>query len=305
MKILEAIGKTPLLYLGRLSEQAGAHIYVKMEMRNPGGSIKDRVAMALILGAMNRGQVAPGHTVVEATSGNMGIGLALVCGQLGMPLVLTMPASVSEERKTLLRSMGVELILTPAAEGMSGAVAKAIDLEAQIPGAFRVDQFANPDGPRIHFETTGPEIVKAAAMEGFRVDAFTTGIGSGGTISGVGQRLRTINPAVHIAGIEPAESPVLSGGKASPHGIQGIGAGFVPVVLDRSVLNEMLVVTAPEAMAMARNLLKLEGLSCGISSGANVCGAVQLASRPEFKGKHIVTIACDGGERYMSTALFQ
>ena len=304
MNILDCIGHTPLVRLERVSRMLGANIYVKLEPRNPGGSIKDRAARAYIEGAMKRGELDRGGCIVEATSGNLGIGLALVCTKLDIRLILAMPASVSKERITLLRAMGVEVILTPPEEGMKGAQDKAAFLHDDIWGSFRPNQFDNPDGPAMHYETTGVEILEDSKVQGFHVDAFVAGVGSGATISGVGRRLKEDDASVCVAAVEPAVSPVLSGGLAAPHGIQGIGAGFVPKVFDRSVVDEILTVSTPDAIKAAKRMLGMESISCGISSGANLHGALLLAQRPEFKDKNIVTVACDTGERYLSTQLF-
>lgn len=301
MNILDCIGHTPLVRLKGVSD---ANIFIKLEPRNPGGSIKDRAARAYIEGAMRRGELERGGCIVEATSGNLGIGLAVVCATLDIRLILAMPASVSRERAVLLRALGAEVILTPPELGMKGAQDKADSLNADIRGSFRPNQFNNPDGPAMHYARTGVEILEEAAARGFHVDAFVAGVGSGATVSGVGRRLKETDNAAFVAAVEPAESPVLSGGKASPHGIQGIGAGFVPGVFDRSVVDDILTVSTDEAIQAARRMLSEEGISCGISSGANLNGALQLARRPEFRGKNIVTVACDTGERYLSTPLF-
>ena len=304
MNILDCIGHTPLVRLEGASKMAGANVYMKLEARNPGGSIKDRPALYYIQGAMERGELATGGCIVEATSGNLGIGLALVCAKLGIRLILTMPGTVSQERITLLRAIGVELIITPPAEGMSGATAKAEFLASDIRGAFRPNQFANMDGVKCHYENTGPEILADAKALGITIDAFVSGVGSGATISGVGKRLREDNPNIFIAAIEPAESPVLSGKAAGAHGIQGIGAGFVPKVYNATLINEIFPVSTEDAILAGRRLLQGEAINAGISSGANLHGALLMAQRPEFKGKNIVTIACDTGERYLSTQLF-
>ncbi|HJA08668.1 MAG TPA: cysteine synthase A [Candidatus Mailhella merdigallinarum] len=304
MNILDCIGHTPLVRLERVSHMLGANIFVKLEPRNPGGSIKDRAARAYIEGAMKRGELARGGCIVEATSGNLGIGLAVVCTKLDIRLILAMPASVSRERVVLLRALGAEVLLTPPEQGMKGAQDKADFLNNDIWGSFRPNQFDNPDGPAMHYAQTGVEILEEAAAQGFHVDAFVAGVGSGATVSGVGRRLKEADAATFVAAVEPAESPVLSGGSPSPHGIQGIGAGFVPKVFDRSVVDDILTVSTDEAVKAARRMLGMEGISCGISSGANLNGALQLARRPEFKGKNIVTVACDTGERYLSTPLF-
>lgn len=304
MDILDCIGNTPLVRLERISRMLGANVYVKMESRNPGGSIKDRAARAYIEGAMQRGELERGGCIVEASSGNLGIGLALLCTKLDIRLILAMPASVSKERITLLRAMGVEVLLTPPEEGMKGAQDKAAFLNDDIWGSFRPNQFDNADGPRAHYESTGPEIWAAAKNDDFHIDAFVAGVGSGATITGVGRYLKEQDPSIHVAAVEPSESPVLSGGAASAHGIQGIGAGFVPSVFDRTVVNEVLTASTSDAIKAAKRLLGMESINAGISSGANLHGALLLAARPEFKGKNIVTIACDTGERYLSTPLF-
>lgn len=304
MNILDTIGHTPLIFLDSVSAGLPADIHVKYEARNPGGSIKDRAALGYLKAAMQEGMLAPGGTVVEATSGNLGIGLAVACGKMGLHLMLTMPASASSERIALLRAMGAEVVLTPAEKGMQGAQEKVDELLASHPGAFRPNQFDNPVGPRVHYETTGVEILEDCRKEGFLPDAFVAGAGSGATVVGVSRRLKEECPSVFCAAVEPSESPVLSRGRAGAHGIQGIGANFVPAVFDRSVIDEILTVSTEEAMETARMLMKCESLSCGITTGANVRAAMNLAMRPEFAGKHIVTIAPDTGERYLSTPLF-
>lgn len=304
MDILDCIGHTPLVRLDLLSRAAGANIFVKLEARNPGGSIKDRAARAYIEGAMKRGELTRGGCVVEATSGNLGIGLAVICAKLGIRLILTMPSSASRERMMLLRALGAELTLTPPEKGMKGAQDKADELNREISGSFRPNQFDNPDGPAMHYRETGAEILEQAAEQGLHVDAFVAGVGSGATLCGVGRRLKEADPSTLVAAVEPAESPVLSGGAPSAHGIQGIGAGFVPGVFDRRVVDEILTVPTDEAIRAARRMLREESISCGISSGANLGGALRLAARPELQGKNIVTVACDTGERYLSTALF-
>lgn len=304
MDILDCIGHTPLVRLDHVSDAVGANIFVKLEARNPGGSIKDRAARAYIEGAMKRGELARGGSVVEATSGNLGIGLAVICARLGIRLILTMPASASRERVMLLRALGAEVELTPAERGMKGAQDRAEFLTGTLPGSWRPNQFDNPDGPAMHYAETGAEILEQAAGQGFHVDAFVAGVGSGATLSGVGRRLKEADPSTFVAAVEPAESPVLSGGTGAAHGIQGIGAGFVPKVFDRRVADDILTVSTQDAIQAARRMLRAESVSCGISSGANLHGAMQLASRAGFRGKNIVTLACDTGERYLSTALF-
>ena len=304
MNILDTIGHTPLIYLNSVSAELPAKIFVKYEARNPGGSIKDRAALGYVRAAIREGALAPGGTVVEATSGNLGIGLAVVCGKMNLRLILTMPASASKERIALLRAMGAEVVLTPAEEGMQGAQNKVEELLASIPGAYRPNQFSNPVGPRVHYSTTGVEILEDCRKEGFVPQAFVAGIGSGATLMGVSLRLKEANPSIRCFAVEPAESPVLSEGRSGPHGIQGIGANFVPEVFDRSLVDGILTVSTEDAMETARMLMARESMSCGITSGANVRAAMNLAQLPEFAGKHIVTIAPDTGERYLSTPLF-
>lgn len=300
MNLLQSIGKTPLVRLAKLNEGIGADILVKIESRNPGGSIKDRAALRMIEGALERGILHPRGTIVEPTSGNTGIGLAVAATCMGFRLILTMPESMSEERKALLRGFGAELILTPAAKGMGGAVEEAQRLAA-TKGYVLLDQFSNPDNADAHYRTTGPELLADAGQ----VDAFVAGVGTGGTITGTGRYLREHLPSVGLYAVEPAESAVLSGKPAGPHLIQGIGAGFVPKLLDRSLITEVLPIPGEEAIHTARRLMTEEGISCGISSGANVAAALLLARRPELKGKRIVTVLPDTGERYLSTQLFK
>ena len=292
-----AIGNTPLVRLQRMEPAGGGRLYAKIESMNPLGSIKDRVAVALVDAAEADGSLQPGGTIVEPTTG---IGLAFVSASRGYRLILTMPESMSVERRVLLAHLGAELVLTPAAEGMRGALARAAALQAETPGAWMPDQFANPANPAMHRRTTGPEIWQQC---GGRIDALVAGVGTGGTISGAGSYLRDKNPALHVAAVEPAASPVLSGGSPGPHKIQGIGAGFVPDNLDRSVLSEILTVTNEEALVQARALARREGILCGISGGAALAGALQLVSRPEFRDRDIVLVLPDTGERYLSTEL--
>lgn len=294
----QAIGSTPLVRLGRLT--ATVELLAKVESMNPLGSVKDRVAVAMIDDAEQRGILRPGGTIVEPTSGNTGIGLAFVSASRGYHLILTMPESMSIERRKLLIHLGAELVLTPAAEGMKGAIAKAREIQQQTQGSWMPDQFANPANPAMHRRTTGPEIWEQC--EG-RIDAFIAGVGTGGTISGAGGFLKEQNPALHIVAVEPSASPVLSGGAPGPHKIQGIGAGFVPDNLDRSVIDEIMTVDNEEAMAQARTLARTEGILCGISCGAALTGALRLAERPAFHGKRIVVVLPDTGERYLSTEL--
>ena len=300
--ILETIGGTPLVRLNRLTEGLGAEVLVKVESFNPANSVKDRIAKAIIDAAVESGDLKPGGTIVEATSGNTGIGLALVGAAQGYKVILTMPETMSNERKVLLRAYGAEIVLTPGAAGMKGAVEKANEIIAETPNAILASQFENAANPKIHEETTGPEIWKDA--EG-KVDAFVAGVGTGGTVTGVGRYLRSQNPDTYLVAVEPSDSPVLSEGHAGPHKIQGIGANFVPEVLDREILNEVLTATTEESVSTARKLATDEGLLVGISSGANVSAALKLAARDEFKGKTIVAVAPDFGERYVSTILFE
>ena len=299
MRLLNSIGRTPLVRLERLTQGMGCEILVKIEARNPGGSIKDRPALNMIETALRQGVLSPEGTLVEPTSGNMGIGLALVAACMGLKLVLTMPESMSDERKALLRGFGAQLRLTPAAAGMGGAVEEAKRLAASK-GYILLDQFSNPANAEAHFNATGPELLAAAG----HFDAFVAGVGTGGTLTGTGRRLRERLPSVGLYAVEPAESPLLSGGKAGPHAIQGIGANFVPALLDRSLLNDVLPVSGETALHTARRLMREEGISCGISSGANVAAALKLAASADFRGKRIVTVLPDTGERYLSTPLF-
>ena len=300
--ILETIGGTPLVRLNRLTEGLGAEVLVKVESFNPANSVKDRIAKAIVDAAVESGDLKPGGTIVEATSGNTGIGLALVGAAQGYKVILTMPETMSNERKVLLRAYGAEIVLTPGAAGMKGAVEKANEIIAETPNAILASQFENAANPKIHEETTGPEIWKDT--EG-KVDAFVAGVGTGGTVTGVGRYLRSQNPDTYLVAVEPSDSPVLSEGHAGPHKIQGIGANFVPEVLDREILNEVLTATTEESVSTARKLATDEGLLVGISSGANVSAALKLAARDEFKGKTIVAVAPDFGERYVSTILFE
>ncbi len=299
--MLDLIGGTPLVQLQRISEGCQAELVAKLEYFNPCSSVKDRIGLSMIEAGEKAGRINKDTLIVEPTSGNTGLGLAFACAVRGYQLVLTMPESMSNERKALLRGFGARLVLTPAAEGMSGAIREAERILAQTPNAYMPQQFENPANPDIHRYTTAEEIWKDT--DG-KVDIFVAGVGSGGTITGVGGRLKELNPAIQCIAVEPDASPVLSGGAAGPHAIQGIGAGFVPPVLNRGVLDEVFRVTNDQALSMAKRLLREEGILCGISSGANAHAAAEVARRPENKGKRVVFIVCDTGERYLSTPLF-
>jgi len=300
--ISRLIGGTPLVRLRTLSERSGAQIVGKLESFNPGGSVKDRIGLAMLDVAERAGAIAPGRTtIVEPTSGNTGIALALMAAARGYRLVLCMPETFSIERRSLLRAYGAELVLTPGAEGMRGAIARAEELVADEGDAFMPQQFENPANPEAHRLTTAEEIWSDTDGE---VDVFVAGVGTGGTVTGVGQVLKERKPEVKVYAVEPAESPVLSGGEPGPHRIQGIGAGFVPAILDVDVYDDILHVTADQAFETARSLAADEGILVGISAGANAFAAGELGARPEHRGKLIVTILCDTGERYLSTPLF-
>ena len=294
----QLIGRTPLL---ELKTETPARILVKLECFNPGGSAKDRAAKAMLDDAEKRGILKPGAVIIEPTSGNTGIGLALVGSLRGYRAIIVMPDSMSVERQKLMRAYGAEVVLTPGSLGMTGAIAKAEELAASIPGSFIPGQFVNPANAQAHFDTTGPEIWEDT--EG-NVDIFVAGVGTGGTITGVGRYLKEKNAKVQVVAVEPAASPVLSGGQAGPHGLQGIGANFVPEVLDRVVIDEVITATEADAFSAAREFGRKQGVLVGISSGAALWAAKKLASRPENEGKTIVALLPDSGERYLSTALF-
>ncbi|MDQ7831290.1 MAG: cysteine synthase A [Desulfovibrionaceae bacterium] len=300
--MLSLIGHTPLVRLNRLARGLPATVVAKIESRNPGGSVKDRIALNMVLAAERDGRIGPDTLIVEPTSGNTGIGLAFVCAVKGLRLVLTMPESMSLERRMLLAAYGARVVLTPAALGMRGAIDKANELAAASPGAFVPGQFDNPANPEAHFLTTAEELW--ADTEG-KIDVFVAGVGTGGTVTGVARALRAKKPGIRVVAVEPAASPVLSGGCPGPHAIQGIGAGFVPGNFRRDLVDAVVAVENEEAMAMARALARDEGMLCGISSGANAHVALLEARRPENAGKLIVFVVCDTGERYLSTALFR
>ncbi len=299
--IQETIGNSPLLRLNRIGKDLQADIYAKLEFFNPLSSVKDRIGAAMIRDAELKGLITDRTLIVEPTSGNTGLALAFICAAQSRRLCLTMPESMSLERRKLLKHLGAKLELTPADEGMKGAIARARDIVSEADDAFMPDQFSNPANPAIHRQTTAEEIW--TDTEG-RLDYFVTGVGTGGTISGVGQVLKARRPACRIVAVEPSGSPVLSGGSPGAHKIQGIGAGFIPQVLDRSVIDEVIAVSDKQTMACARDAAKIEGILCGISSGAALAAALEIASRPEAAGKMIVTVFASTGERYLSTGLF-
>ena len=299
----QLIGKTPLLELTHIEKKHGlkAKVLVKLEYFNPAGSVKDRIAKAMIDDAEKSGKLKPGSVIIEPTSGNTGIGLAAVAAARGYRIIIVMPETMSVERRQLMKAYGAELVLTEGAKGMKGAIAKADELSKEIPNSFIPGQFVNPANPKAHFETTGPEIYEDTDGE---VDIFVAGVGTGGTITGVGQYLKSKKPGVKVVAVEPADSAVLSGNPSGPHKIQGIGAGFVPDVLDTKVYDEIIPVANDDAFAFGKEIGKSEGVLVGISSGAALFAAVELAKRPENEGKTIVALLPDTGDRYLSTALF-
>ena len=300
--VSELVGRTPIVRLNRLTEGLRAEVVAKLEFYNPANSVKDRIGVAIIDAAEQSGALKPGGTIVEATSGNTGIALAMIGAARGYKVILTMPDTMSIERRVMLRAYGAEIILTPGAEGMAGAVARAKEIIAQTENAVAADQFANPANPAIHESTTGVEVWDDT---GGKVDVFVAGIGTGGTLTGVGHYLRARKPGVQLVGVEPADSPILTGGNPGPHKIQGIGPNFIPEVLDRDVYDEIIDVEFDDAVRVARALGTDEGILGGISAGANVWAALEVAKRPDNAGKLIVVVVPDFGERYLSTPLFE
>jgi cysteine synthase A len=300
--VTKSVGSTPLVRLNRLVTEDKAAVFVKMESFNPLGSVKDRIGIAMIEAAEQRGEIRDETTIVEPTSGNTGLALAFVCAAKNYSLILTMPETMSIERRMLLQHLGAKLVLTPGGSGMRGAIDKAHEILKETAGAFMPNQFANPANPEIHRKTTAEEIWQATGGD---LDIFVAGVGTGGTITGVSEVIKYRKPSIRTVAVEPADSPVLSGGKAGPHKIQGIGAGFVPEILNTEIIDEIIPVTNEKAFETARNLARSEGILCGISSGAAAWAALKLARRPENAGKKIVVILPDTGERYLSTDLFQ
>ncbi len=301
--VTELIGNTPVVELSNLEEQEGlkAQLLAKVEFFNPAGSVKDRIARRMIEKAEEKGLLKAGATIIEPTSGNTGIGLASVCASKGYKAIFTMPETMSVERRNLLKAYGAQIVLTPGSQGMKGAIAKAKELQENTPNSLIPSQFTNPENPQAHYETTGPELWQQTDGH---VDIFVAGVGTGGTISGTGKYLKEKNPNVKIVAVEPEGSPVLSQGKAGPHGIQGIGAGFVPDTLNTEIYDEIITVSNEDAYKTGRAIAQKEGLLVGISSGASVYAAIQLAKRPENEGKRIVALMPDTGERYLSTPMF-
>lgn len=300
--LIESIGNTPLIEMKNYGADAGATLLGKQESRNPMGCVKCRIGAAMIAAGEREGKINSETTIIEPTSGNTGLALAFVCSIKKIKLILTMPESMSIERRKMLKHLGARLVLTPKEKGMNGAIAAAQELLENTPNSFIPGQFSNPANPEIHRKTTAEEIWRDTAG---KVDVFVAGVGTGGTITGCSERLKELNPNLHTVAVEPADSPVLSGGKPSPHPIQGIGAGFVPDVLNLDVIDEIITVTGDEAIIAARELARVEGIFCGISSGAAVHVAKTVAQRPEYAGKNIVVIMPDTGERYLSTALLE
>lgn len=298
--IVEVIGNTPVVKLNKVVDEDIADVYVKLEYQNPGGSVKDRIALAMIEEAEKAGKIKPGDTIVEPTSGNTGIGLAFVCAAKGYKAVFTMPETMSQERRNLLKAYGAELVLTPGSEAMKGAIKKAKELKEEH-GYYEPQQFENPANPRVHELTTGPELVQQ--FEGKAIDSFLAGVGTGGTLSGAGKVLKENYPDINLVAIEPEDSPVLSGGEPGPHKLQGLGAGFIPDTLDENIYDEVVQVGNETAMDMARKVAKEEGILCGISSGAAIYAAIEKAKQLG-KGKTVVTVLPSNGERYLSTPLF-
>ncbi len=301
--LLQLIGNTPIIPLNALNSSA-CEVYVKLENKNPGGSIKDRIAIHMIDKALARKDIVAGGHIVEATSGNTGIALSMIAALYGLHCHISMPESMSIERQKLMRAYGAHLMLTPAKEGMAGANRAAEEFLQKNPDAFMVNQFSNEDAVEAHYLHTGPEIHAEFAHKGQIVDALVAGVGTGSTLTGCALSLREKFPQIRICAVEPEESPLLSTGKSAPHGIQGIGANFVPSILRRELIDEICLVSTEDALNTARALFQKEGISCGISSGANVCAALRLATQPHMQGKRIVTFICDTGERYLSTKLF-